>query len=153
MSTDSRTDILTRHIKKIDSKLYCEREHNGMICVYRESHRLENFEYAGQKYQYLKSVPNIIMALTDNWSVRGKPVEWGIEPLMHRLQEIDSWNRGITADDLIDDYEKMQESKDRARMNNHEAWLKDKRSVFKKAFNEINTSNIEKVDRRREREI
>lgn len=147
MRTDSRTDILTHHIKKIDPLLYCEREVNGMICVYRDSKRVEYFEFDGQKYLHLKSVPNIILALTDTWSVRGNPVDWGIEPLIHRLQEIDCWNKGRTADDLIEDYEKMQESKDRARMNGHEAFLRDNRSVFKKAFNDINTSNLNVKER------
>lgn len=147
MRVDSRTDILTSHVRKIDPLLYCEREHNGMICVYRASKRVEFFMYEGKKYLYLVSAPNIILALTDNWSVRGNPVDWGIEPLIHRLQEIDCWNKGRTADDLIDDYEKMQESKDRHRMNTHEAFLRDKRSVFKKAFNEINTSNLNVKER------
>ena len=140
---DSRTRILTEHLKKIDSKLYATRCSDGRIDVYRKAKRFIPFEYEDKKFLYSVDQPNFILALTDNWSVRGKPVEWGIDPLIHRMQEIDAWNKGLTAEDFIKDYEKADESRARARMNSHEAFLKDARPAFKKAFNDINTSNMD----------
>lgn len=139
---DSRTRTLTSHLKGIDGKLYAERELGGMICVYRESTRGESFEHDGQRYVYPRSHPHLILALTHNWNVNGVPVEWGIEPILHRMQEIDLWNRGRTANELIESYEKSDQIRAKDRRNMYEAWSGDNRSVFKKAFKDINTSNM-----------
>lgn len=144
MSEDSRTRILTEHLRRYESKLYAIRDDKTKaIHVMREGTIVCGpFEHEGIKYLYTKPSPHFIMALTDNWNVRGTPVDWGIEPLLARLQEIDSWNRGRTVDDLIKSYEKRDASMARDRMNQHESWAYDHRSLFKKDWKDINTSNL-----------
>jgi len=149
MGEDSRTKLLTQYLKELDPKLFAKRE-GEMIVVYRDSNRMEHFEYEGQKYGYVKTSPIYILALTDNWTSKGRPVEWGIEPLMRKMRAIDSWNQGFTADDLIQSYEARDASNARDRINGHEAWLRDNRSMFKKAFNDINTSNLDVKQRERD---
>ena len=142
---------ITKHLKGLDSKLYAVKdERSNVIHVYREGTRLEHFEHNGVKYVYPRTSPHFILALTDTWTANGRPVEWGIEPLMQRMADIDSWNRGRTVDELIARYEKRDAEKDRDRVNMHEAWLRDNRSVFKKAFNEINTSSLNVKEKEKE---
>jgi hypothetical protein len=139
---DSRENILTERLSAYDSKLYAKREHNGCIYVYRKASKIVRFEHKDQSYLYPQESPMFVLALTDNWNVKGKPVDWGIEPLMNRIQEIDAWNRGLTIDAMIQGYEKQTENLARDRHNQNEAWLYDNRSIFKKTFNDTNTSNL-----------
>lgn len=140
---DSRTRTVTAHLKDYDRLLYARRESTGAIHVYRESKRPYSFEYNGDRYTALLSQPFFILALTDNWTITGKPVEWGIEPLMYRIKSIDSHKNGITIDKLLEDYTRGAEAKDKKRQNDNESWLRDNRNVFKKAFDGINTSNLD----------
>ena len=139
---DSRENILTQHLRAYDSKLYAQREQNGAIHVYREGSRIETFEHNGETYLYLKVQPMFVLALTDNWNIKGRPVDWGIDPLINRIQEIDAWNKGLTIDEMIQGYDKRTENIAKDRRNQNEAWLYDNRSIFKKSFNEVNTSNL-----------
>lgn len=141
--SDSRVNLLTKHLREYDKDLYAIRESSkGMIQVYRKATRPYYFEYEGVNFVALMSNPQYILALTDNWSLTGKPADWGVDQLLLRIRSIDSFNAGKKAEDLIKSYEASQARKDKQRQDDNEAWLRDNRNVFKNAFNEINTSNL-----------
>lgn len=125
---DAKVGSLNKHLRFHDSELYAQRESNGVINVYRKA-----IPY-----------PHFIMSLTDTWNASGKPVDYGVEVVIARVKAHDLWNRSDMIDELIKDYEKSYESKERDRKNNIEAFLYDFRSQFKKAFNDVNTSNLKK---------
>lgn len=140
---DSRTKLLTRHLRGYDRKLYAVRVSNGCIHVYRESTGFYPFEYDGISFLASYSSPNFILALTDDWTIRGRPVEWGVEPLMRRIQEIDCWRDDRIGEKLLQSYSKSEETKQKDLRNKNEAFFADQRSEFKKAFKDINVSHMD----------
>jgi len=60
------------------------------------------------------------------------------------------WNSGVGIEEVIEHNEQVDESKDRARLNNIEAFLKDWRRQFAKTTDSINTGTLKKLDRRKE---
>lgn len=107
------------------------------------------FDYNGTKILASRPQPQPVMDLTDNWNIGGTPVEWGIEPILARLKAIDIASNPTLFEDMMKGYEKLAESKERDFTNNVESFLLDFRRQFAKTFNDINTSTMEKIDKRR----
>lgn len=140
---DARVRVITKTIKELDRNLYAQRD-GDKINIYRENTRLGLYEYNGLAFAYSYPNPQYIMSLTDNWNIRGTPVEWGLEPICRRLREIDGWNRKDLEAALIKNHEQAQEGRDRDRRNATEAKLYEVRDHFKKATSDINTALINK---------
>lgn len=68
--------------------------------------------------------------------------------MLARLQALDLWANGITADDVIEQHEKWEKSKEKDLRNNIESFLGDFRRQFAKATDGINTSNLKKLYRK-----
>lgn len=149
---DQRVTSLNRLVKGYDPKLYAKRASNGMVQVYRDSVKWESYILGGAMLHYSTPNPHLIFCLTDNWSVRGRPVEWGLEPVYGRLQMIDDYNRAESVVDELERQEQKQRELDaRAQSNDIRARAADMRKDFAKATNDINTSTIAKLDNRRKR--
>jgi hypothetical protein len=131
MRADSRAKTLTRHLRAHDSKLFAVNFKEDRIDVYRKSDLGCN-------------PPHFLFPLTDDWTISGRPVEWGIEVVLARIKAHDLWRDDSLAEQLIASYEKASESKDRDRRNNLESFLYDYRSTFAKATNGVNTSLLPK---------
>ncbi len=91
-----------------------------------------------------------IAALTDNWNVTGNPIDLGIDPLLWKIQEMDSWSKGSVLDEMRRGRERAKEDRKRQQKNENKARAYDMRKEFAKAVNDINTSTLKKVDRRRD---
>lgn len=126
---------ITKIVKAFDSELRAECLKPPRIDIYRQSKL---------------GPPHYIFSLTDDWSPKGRPVEWGTEPILAHLRAIDLWNSGVGIEEVIEHNEQVDESKDRARLNNIEAFLKDWRRQFAKTTDSINTGTLKKLDRRKE---
>jgi len=98
------------------------------------------------------SPPHYVFSLTDNWTLTGKPVEWGSEPILARLKAMDLWNSGVGLEEMFEHNDKVELSKERARKNNIESFLLDFRRQFAKTFDGVNTANLKKIDKRKEQE-
>jgi hypothetical protein len=144
----TREQIITREVKRHDPSLYCKRM-GPILCILRKDWSWEEYEIDGTVVSFLKPQPYHVMALTDTWSVHGKPVEWGVLPILERLKHIDLWNQGVTANDLQAQHEKVKASKLNDFRNTTEAVLSEMRPQFAKATNDINTSLLAKIDKRR----
>lgn len=145
MSRVSRiTQAIQGHAKDLFAKWHMEK-----ICIFRKARRYEHFEYGGVNLVYAREEKQFVWSLTDNWSTDGRPVEWGIEPLLARLADHDLHRRDL-AKEYIQNYKKADESKLRNANNNIESFLYDFRSQFKKTFSDVNTSTLKKIDKRRE---
>lgn len=130
-----RVDEITRALRSYDPCLYAQNTHENRIDIYR-------------KNRESISPPHFLFSLTDTWQTTGRPVEWGVEPLMNRIRAMDLWRDDQFVEKWIAQHEKAQESRDRDRRNSVEAFLYDFRSQFQKATNDINTSTLEKVHRK-----
>lgn len=139
---------INRELKYYDRELYAV-QINEAVQIYRKSVRWEYFEFEGMKFAYSRLNPWFTLSLTDNWRIDGKPVEWGIEPLMDRLRSMDQWRDDRTYDQLCSERERNEENRKRAYRNEVRARAYDMRRDFARATNDINTSTLEKIDNRR----
>lgn len=146
-----RTERISRVVKTYDPLLYCEKSGDGKLCIYRKSKRIETYFIDGQSIQFVRPAPFFVCALTHNWKMDGRPVDWGIEPILARLNAIDLWKRDL-AEESIKNELAGYEAKDREFSNSVESFLYEFRSQFAKTFNDVNTASMAKKDLRKERE-
>lgn len=143
-----RAERVSTFVKKHDPKLYCRRNTEGKLCIYRESYRWESYLMDEKLLHFARPAPHFIMALTHNWHLHGRDVDVGLDPILARLQEMDLHNRNI-AEELIKNYEKNDLAKERQLRNQNEDFLREFRPQFARTFNDVNTSSLGKRDRRR----
>ena len=136
---------ITRELQKHDRELYCSRNADGTMCVYRKSKRYESFDLGDNEYLlYSRHSPHFIFALTDNWKTTGRPADWGLEVISARIKAMDLWHRNIV-DEWIKDDEKERETSEKDARNNMESFLYDFRSEFKKTFSDTRVANMDKT--------
>lgn len=136
-----RARQVTEFIRQIDDKLFCDKNAEGKLCVYRKDNAVDSYEYEGCTISHVRPAPYLVFALTDDWTVNGRPVDRGLLPIYFRLRQIDLWNRDL-AKESIESIERAKESNDRAVDNHLEGFLKDNRRRFARLTNDINTSNL-----------
>lgn len=90
----------------------------------------------------------MIFSLTDTWNVRGRPVPWGIEPVMARIREMDLWRDDSWADRMIEQSAQSEERKAHDRRTMTENYLYENHSRLKRAWGDVNTANMEKLYRK-----
>lgn len=146
-----RVSKINKVIKNYDDALYAKKE-SGVIKIFRKAYNWLSFNFNGDILTYAAPSPHLIFCLTDNWTIHGTPVDWGLEPIANRLKAMDLWNNPDFAERMIKSYEKSKESDRRDVSNSMESFLYDFRKQFAKAFNGINTSTLDKIDRRRMKE-
>jgi len=144
-----RADEITKAIRSYDPKLYCEKDRDGKLCVYRKSQRVEAYDFEGQTLLNVLPSPHFIFALTDNWKSDGRSVNWGLMPILERIKAIDLWNRDL-AEECLEREEKAKVIREKDARNSMENFLYDYRGQFKSVFKDINTSSLEKIDKRKE---
>lgn len=123
-------------LKNHDSLLFLQESKLGRYDVYR-------------KTQFGEAPPNLICSLTDDWSVKGSPVEYGLYVVLDRIKAHDLWRDDSFIENWIKEREKEGESRDRARRNSIESFLYDFRSQFQRATDGINTGSLNKIDSRK----
>lgn len=144
-----RESQLTRQLKRYDKELYCGKNSAGQLCIFRNSKVWDTFELDdGVFLRVSRPAPHFICALTHNWQASGRPVDWGYMPIIQRLQEMDLQKRDLVSE-IEKQTERALESSERHLKNETEAFFSEKRSVFKKAFSDINTANLSKKEKRR----
>lgn len=149
MMTRGRAKEITKAIKRHDRKLYAEMDSRGVIHIYRESFQHMAYDVAGALVNFLVAKPHYVFSLTDNWTLNGKPREWGVEVVYERIREMDTWGHSDPFERLKKDREKAEASRERHLQNETEAFLYDARSEFKKAFSDVNTALMSKDNPRK----
>jgi hypothetical protein len=144
-----RESRITVEVQKHDPKLYCAKNTEGTLCVFRRSVRFEAYDVGDELMIYTRPAPHFVFALTNTWKTNGKPVDWGLEPIAARLKAIDLWNRPTLVDDLIESYEKDDKAMERELDNSIESFLLDFRKQFARTFDDVNTGSMnKKLDKR-----
>lgn len=142
-----RAGCLTEHLKEHDRALFAQK-HDGVIHVFRKTTRIESCGWNGGTLLYTRDDKAHVLSLTDDWSIRGKPVDWGTEPVMSRLREIDGWNRHLF-DEMLEQHQAVDSQKDRRFKSNNEDFLKDFRPQFARAYNEFSVGQLKHDNRRK----
>lgn len=140
-----RARRITDAIKGYDYKLYAKMDADGIIRIYRQCKELQKVQATSDVavWNVIRN-DHLVMSLTDTWGRNGKPVDWGILPIMARLRAMDLWNSENLATEFVKSEEKDEISRARAMRNSTEAFLYDFKDQFKKATSDINTSNLSK---------
>ena len=148
---DTRVRQVTRALQGYNRSMFASRRHDGIIGVYRKAVDWKSFEFDGALYHYSKPSRRLLFVLTDNWTLSGKPVEWGIEPILALAREGDAERDDTEGEKRRQDREKKAELRDRAETNNLKAMAYDMRRDVAKTFDQFNTSTCNKVDPRRKK--
>lgn len=144
----SRVETLTQHVKSLDRDLFCKEE-NGVILVCRKARVWEEFMWDGKNVLYSRDVPQVVFALTEDFTQKTRAVDWGIEPIRHRVRGIDLHGDNSFVQHVVRDLERAADLDAAHRRSQFEDIAREIRPIFKKAFSDVNVSSLEKIDRRR----
>lgn len=79
-------------IKRHDKELFLNKNFRGELQIMRKAYQLVPHDFNGVEVLVKTPAPHYIMSLTADWTSRTLPVDWGLDPIVRRLQEIDGWN-------------------------------------------------------------
>ena len=143
---DWRAHRITQELQKHDKGLFAKRV-NDSIQVWRLA---DHWAAADLEDGMGASRPtHFVLALTDNWQLSGRPVDWGLQPVWDRIIEMDQHQKASFLDEMRKDRERAKEARKRSQINDVRARAADMRKEFAQATNDINTSTLEKIDNRR----
>jgi hypothetical protein len=132
--TPIRASIITRYLKRVDKRLSAQYAGNGLIQVLFSEAKVNKH----------------VFSLTDNWSSDGNPIPLGIEPVLLRLRQVDMSGNETYFEQMRKQRESAAKSKERDFKNRIEDGVREARPQFAKAFNDYNTSTLDKTkDKRR----
>ncbi len=135
-------------IKEHDSKLFLNRNYLGEIQIMRKSFKMVPHEIDGRIVYVQTPSPHYIMSLTEDWTGRTRPVDWGVEPIMRRLKEIDDWGSDSSFERMLRDNERIEERKKKSFASLTEDVALEWRKDFKKHTEDILTHSVDKKDPR-----
>ena len=127
-----RFEDLNKAVRNHDECLFFQITHGDRMDLYRRSKHGDH-------------PPHYIFSLTEDWTTKTRPVPWCEINILNRLRAHDLWRDDNFVANYIKETLKDEESKDRARRNNTEAFLRDFRRQFAKATDSINTSTLSKT--------
>lgn len=140
---DSVVRFVNRIVKGHDSKLFAKRVGERVI-VYREGFKHVPYKLGKVTLIAIESAPQFVLALTHNWQFSGIPRDWGWEPIRQRLKDMDWWENERFMEELEAEEEAREEARKKEMKNSHEALMYEEHSRIKKAWSDINTSNLSK---------
>jgi len=139
-------------LKRYDSDLYADKATDGKVDIYRKCRTYELYNYEGKNLYVSTIKPQWVFALTQDWSMSGYPVDWGIEPILTKLKRMDQWRKEDALTRVRAHNEMIERNKERAFRNDVRARAADLRQDFAKVTNDIRTANMNKVSNRRKKD-
>ena len=147
-----REQRLNQIVKQYDPYLFIMRGSDEKLYLHRNVVRWDSYDVDGSVLHCSRLDPVMIMALTDTWTPQGKSVDWGIEPLLMRLKEIDSHRSHEIIDRINMAQELREESAQRKLANNTDSFAREIRTAVKQDFKDYNVSSIANNNRRKKHE-
>jgi len=123
-----RASRLTQFLRQYDKALYVLKA-GTMLQIWRREWPLVR----GMTPVSARPLEQFILAITDDWTLGGKPVEWGIEPILDQLKFMDSWRDDSYYDRMMRYRENEEKLKQRSKQNNLRALAMDSRRDIAKA--------------------
>lgn len=127
-----RASRLTQFLRQYDKALYVLKA-GTMLQIWRREWPLVR----GLTPVSARPLEQFILAVTDDWTLGGKPVEWGIEPILDQLKFMDSWRDDSYYDRMMRYRENEEKLKQRSKKNNLRALAMDSRRDIAKASDEL----------------
>lgn len=141
---------ISRLLNRYDSDLRVKTYIDGAMGIIRKKRRWGSYKLPdGTHLWFGFDDDQLVLPITDTWIESGKPVDWGIEPILWQIQKLDSWRDDGDYDRFVKERERQKENKQREHRNEFKALAYDCRREFAKATNDINTSTLDKTDKRR----
>lgn len=113
------------------------------------------FDNLGMSLWFARDWDDLVIPITHNWHYMdadfspGIPVDWGIEPILQQVQKSDSWRDDSDYQKFCDSRNQKAQDKERSNRNEFRAIAADMRKDFARSTNDINTSSLERSDKRR----
>jgi len=146
---DAKLRQLNALLKRYDSDLYPKRFMDGALGVFRKKRAYELYDYDGATLLVAVDLDDLVLPITDTWLETGMPVDWGIEPILSMIQKTDAWRDDTDYDRFCEARAQRKRNRERAFRNEIRAIAADTRREFARATNDINTSTLAKIDKRR----
>lgn len=142
---------ISRLLKRYDSDLKVKSYLDGALALTRKRRTFEFYRdrSAGFALWFARDWDDLVLPITHTWTETGIPVDWGIEPILSKIQQLDGWRDDTDYDRFCKQRERAEADKKRAHKNEMKALAADCRKEFAAATNDINTSTIAKVEKRR----
>lgn len=129
-----RAERLTQVVRQYDKSLYVKRNPVAeRLEVWRQDIPRDLFGLALSR----RDSDQMVLTITDDWTIKGSPVDWGIEPILWKLKSMDSWRDDSYFDKMVKDRDKVDELKQRRMRNEIRAGAADIRKEIAKATNDI----------------
>lgn len=127
-----RASRLTEVVRHYDRSLYVVKS-GEMLQLWRREYPVDKLGIPTSS----RPEEHFILALTSDWTLKGTPVDWGIEPLMNRIKDMDAWRDDTYYEKMMDDREQEDKLKKRRFKNNMRALAYDSRRDIAKASDDI----------------
>lgn len=149
---DAKLKQVSQLLKRYDSDLIPRRFMDGTLGIMRKRRDFDFYRFEAQNFVlwFARDWEDLVLPCTDTWTESGRPVDWGIEPIFWKIQQLDGWRDDTDYDQFCKTREEKTRLRDRSFRNELRAAAADCRREFARATNDINTSTIEKKERRRE---
>lgn len=128
----TRAERLTQAVMTYDKALYVIQTSSGCYQVWRKEFPKD---WDGLTFS-ARSEKQFILALTNDWTLTGTPVEWGIDPLLNKLKEMDAWRDDSYYGQMVKERETNEANKHRRFKNNVRAMALDIRKDVAKVSND-----------------
>lgn len=139
---------IEKAIKEHDSMLFLNRNYLGELQIMRKSFISVPYDLNGITLNVQTPSPHYIMSLTEDWTGRTRPVDWGLEPIMRRLGEIDNWGGESVYERTLKDNERIETRKKNSFTSLTEDVAREWQKDFKKHTKDILTHSVDKKDPR-----
>jgi len=141
---DSEVTRLQRIFKRFDKDLTVRRSPDGVARLIQKIKKLKGFDVDGLTIYCPVEEEHLIFSFTDDFSAKGKPVEWGHEPLFHKMRQIALDRRDALFRELEEESKKKEEKKDRDQFAKFEDIAHETRDIYKKTFSDVLTHSMDK---------
>lgn len=130
---DYRASRLQKELRSYDPQLFVVKASNGMLQVWRkpDSLNLANL-YADERPKSAQ----LILPITDDWTLKGRPVEWGIDPILRKISSMDAWRDDSGYDKFVKRREQAEQERVRVRSNENRARANDLRKDIARVTND-----------------
>ena len=129
---DARVKDITRELKRVDRKYFAKRSYDGKILICKR----EDFA--------LRSPISLCFALTEDWTVRSRPLDRGICPIIHKIKYGD---RGSDVLRELDEQREADERSNKMSIHNKAQEIGDEMYYqAKHAWKDVNTGLMKKKD-------
>lgn len=144
---------IQKSLRKFDEKLFLNQNYKGELQIMRESFKQVSYMLDGKVIVNIEPSNHYICSLTQDWTSRTPPVDWGILPILEHMRAIDCQNKDSLVNKLEEMHVKAAEVKKKDFKNKTEDFCRYQlRDAYKKATSDINTSNLKKIDLRKKKE-